>query len=136
MKKLGEHLAEQMDGFSALVEQLGLTVLEAPSFKAAFDIRWSHTDERNDALNKLVAQANRLIEQTEHWLEDHPDDQEAKARLELLEVILDQNLEPDPDGTGQVRIKVNPRRNPFDRQSTEFNTKEPERRPSRRTPDG
>ena len=94
-----EHDLEQLYG------DLGLTVLEASSFKAAFDIQWSSSTQRKEALNLLVEQARRLLETAEECLEEHPDDDYVNEHKELLETILAQNLEPDPDGPGELKIR-------------------------------
>jgi len=84
----------------AIVEGAGLTVLEGPSLKAALDIDWSDPDDRHEALQRLIAQAEAL----EAWVLHHVKEQATKPpvsdALTLLRRVVEQDIEPDPDGGG------------------------------------
>lgn len=108
MEKLARPIADYRDiEAEKLHGELGLTVLKASSFKAAFDIRWSDQTQRKKVLNVLVDQAQRLLETAKICLESAPAAMTPtiEENKELLETILDQNLEPDPDGPGDVQIR-------------------------------
>jgi hypothetical protein len=83
-----------------VIEGAGLRVLEGPSIKAALDIDWGDADERHEALQRLVTEA----EQLETWVVQQMKDEATKPpvsdSLRLLRRIVEQDLEPDPDGGG------------------------------------
>lgn len=106
MEKLARGVASVTErDLEQVHSDLGLTVLEASSFKAAFDIQWSSSTQRKEVVSLLVDQARRLLEAAERCLEDHPEDEYVSEHKELLETILAQNLEPDPDGPGKLKIR-------------------------------
>ncbi len=78
-----------------------LTLVSASSVKAALDIDWSDPDERHEALQRLVSEA----EQLEAWVLKHLEDDAQRPpisdALELLRRVVAQDLEPDPDGGGR-----------------------------------
>jgi hypothetical protein len=86
---------------ATVIDKAGLKLLQAPSIKAALDIDWSDADERHDALQRLVGEAERL----EAWVVHRHAKKAAKPpvsdALELLRRVVDQDLEPDPDGGGR-----------------------------------
>ncbi len=88
---------------SSIIEQANLKLLAGPSVKAALDIDWSDADERHDALQYLVGEAERL----EAWVVKrcaNADKPPISDALELLRRVVGQDLEPDPDGGG-LRIR-------------------------------
>lgn len=90
-----------------VISQAKLSVLAAPSIKAALDIDWDDEDEQRAALHKLLEQVSRL----EIWVSRRAREQSAqpplKDALELLERIVDQDLEPEPpDGGPRIADKV------------------------------
>lgn len=87
-----------------IVEEAGVTLLQADSIKAALDIDWTDEHAQHEALQLLVDQATAL----EAWVQQHA---KAKAKeppisteLGLLRRLMNQDLEPDPEGGG-VRIR-------------------------------
>lgn len=84
-----------------VIEKADLKLLQAPSIKAALDIDWGDADERHDALQHLVGEAERL----EAWVVKRHEEKATKPpvsdALELLRRVVDQDLEPDPEGGGQ-----------------------------------
>jgi hypothetical protein len=86
-----------------VVRAVGLTLLDAPSLKAALDIDWQDPTAQADALARLLAEVDRL----EAWvaaqaaLADAP---AVHAALTTLRQVLTQDLEPDPT-SGQRRIR-------------------------------
>lgn len=86
-------------------QQAGLQLLDGSSIKASLDIDWDDAAQQADALTRLLAEVDRL----RAWVHDHVPDVEgspplAKA-LAMLAQILEQDLEPDPDGDGTRRIR-------------------------------
>lgn len=89
---------------STVIENAHLTLLKAPSIKAALDLDWSDPDERHDALQRLVGEAERLEAWVVKRLADDASKPPVSDALELLRRVVAQDLEPDPDGGG-VRIR-------------------------------
>jgi DDE family transposase/transposase-like protein DUF772 len=86
-----------------VLRDAGVTLLGAPSLKAALDLDWSDPAAHADGLARVLAEIDRL----EHWvarqlpLADAPP---VQAALAALRRVLTQDLEPDPT-TGQRRIR-------------------------------
>lgn len=87
-------------GADVVVEGADLTILDGASVKAALDIDWSDVDERHEALQRLVAEAERLEAWVLHHLEDAAQKPPLSDALALLRRVVEQDLEPDPDGGG------------------------------------
>lgn len=85
---------------SLVIEGADLTVLDGPSLKAALDIDWGDADERHEALQRLVAEAERLEAWVVHQMKDDATKPPVSDALTLLRRVVDQDLEPDPDGGG------------------------------------
>jgi hypothetical protein len=81
-----------------------LELLGGSSLKAALDIDWDDDDEQRRALASLLAEVKRLRD----WLSSKLPEQVAqpplKEALALVDRVIAQDLEPDPDGGG-MRIK-------------------------------
>lgn len=88
----------------AIIAKARLTLLNAPSIKAALDIDWSDPEERHEALQYLVGEAERL----EAWVLNRHAEGATKPpisdALDLLRRVVGQDLEPDPEGGG-LRIR-------------------------------
>jgi hypothetical protein len=90
-----------------VISQAKLSVLKAPSVKAALDIDWNDDDEQREALQRLLEEVSRL----EAWVSRRAQEQLAqpplKDALELLERIVGQDLEPEPpDGGARIAESV------------------------------
>ena len=85
----------------AVVEGARLTVLSGPSVKAALDIDWGDPNERHEALQRLVAEAERLDAWVMKRLRERAEKPPVSDALALLRRVVDQDLEPDPDGGGK-----------------------------------
>jgi len=86
-----------------VLQGAGVTLLGAPSLKAALDIDWGDPAAQTDALARLLAEVDRV----EAWVAAHVPVAEAppvQAALGALRRVLAQDLEPDPT-TGQRRIR-------------------------------
>jgi len=88
----------------SLIEELELTSMGPASLKANLDIDWADQASRTEAFELLVEQANRLTE----WVTQHQEFGAAEpplsTALDDLATVLEQDTEPDPDGTGR-RLK-------------------------------
>jgi hypothetical protein len=88
---------------AAVLRDAGVTLLGAPSLKAALDIDWTDPTAQAEALARLLADVDRL----EAWVATHVPVAEVppvQAALAALRRVLAQDLEPDPT-TGQRRIR-------------------------------
>jgi hypothetical protein len=87
-----------------VIREAGLTVLAAPSLKAALDLDWDDPAAQAEALTRLLAEVDRL----EQWVATHADAHRAQpaltAALDALHRVLAQDLEPDPT-TGHRRLR-------------------------------
>jgi hypothetical protein len=87
------------------------TLLLAPSVKAALDRDWSDPDQKASAVKALVVELENLKDwlsaNLAHELKRPP----LKDDLATLQQLMDQDLEPDPDGGGKkIREGVAPDR--------------------------
>jgi len=87
-----------------VIESAGLSVLSADSIKGALDIDWDDDDAQVAALQKLLHQVDAL----ERWVAKRAAKEASlppiKPSLELLRRVVEQDIEPDPSGSGR-RIK-------------------------------
>jgi hypothetical protein len=93
-------------GEHAVIAGARLTTLEGPSLKAALDIDWSDPDERHDALQQLVAQAERLESWVRHRMKKDASEPPIADALNVLRRVIEQDLEPDPGGGKRIREGV------------------------------
>lgn len=95
-----------------VVRAAGLTLLDAPSLKAALDIDWQDPTAQADALARLLADVDRL----EAWVAAQDTLAAApavQAALTTVRHVLTQDLEPDPtSGQRRIRRGVAPDRQP------------------------
>ena len=90
-----------------LVEELELTAVSALSVKAALDVDWRLPAARSEALNILIGQFTKLKE----WLEQQfaveaLETPPLSESLELVEKLIEQDTEPDPDDPSNRRRRV------------------------------
>jgi hypothetical protein len=87
-----------------IARALKLTIIGAGSVKARLDIDWNDKKAQRQALRSLVQQAERL----QRWIQDRipelQDDEDIAVAMQTLRRVIDQDIEPDPDGSGP-RIK-------------------------------
>lgn len=80
-------------------------LLLASSVKAALDLDWSDPDEKASAIPTLIEELASL----EHWLTTRLPDELTRPPLDehvaTLRQIIGQDLEPDPEGSGRLRIR-------------------------------
>src|SRR5512143_3739020 len=94
-----------------IIEQIGLSLFEAPSLKAALDIDWGDAEQKQQALQRLCEELDAL----QTWLGEHVPvalkQPPLTAALETLQTLMAQDLEPDPAGGGtRIREGVAPDR--------------------------
>lgn len=88
----------------SLRDEVGLTLLGQSSLKAALDIDWDDEQEQRAALQTLLAEVSKLRAWLSERLEGQLDEAPLKEALALLQRVLEQDLEPDPDGAG-MKVK-------------------------------
>ncbi len=89
-----------------VIEQMGLELFDAPSLKAALDVNWDDAEQKQQALNRLCTELSSL----QHWLSEYlPEAQQPpplSAALTTLQRLMEQDLEPDPNGGQQIKDGV------------------------------
>lgn len=94
---------------SEIIREAGTKFIGSSSIKAALDIDWSDTVQKHNAINKLISD----VEAIKRWLgnqQSHITEHKIlQESLSLLETVLTQNIEPDPDGNGSKIIKEVPK---------------------------
>ena len=89
---------------SEIIREAGTQLIGASSIKAALDIDWSDSKQKRNAINTLLQDVKAVQE----WLNVQPsyvtENKALKESLSLLETVLNQNIEPDPDGNGSKII--------------------------------
>ena len=88
----------------SLIDELHLTTMGPASLKANLDIDWTDEHARAEAFQLLVDEATKLADWVTAQHDLNRDEPPMSTALQDLETVLDQDTEPDPDGTG-VRIK-------------------------------
>ncbi|MEM8760707.1 MAG: transposase [Pseudomonadota bacterium] len=91
-----------------VVLDAGLEVVGGSSVKAALDIDWDDEEAKAEALNRLLADVERL----RTWLREQPEAPPDKAgeqtalatAMAQLDHLVDQDTEPEPDGDGNRRV--------------------------------
>jgi hypothetical protein len=91
-------------GADTVRSDAGLTLLGGSSLKAALDIDWDDPTQQAAALTRLLDEVRRLREWVERTIPDKVGEPEMRQALALLEQVIAQDLEPDPEGGG-MRIK-------------------------------
>jgi hypothetical protein len=89
----------------AIHGRAGLTLLGHSSLKAALDIDWDDPVAQADALQRLMAEVQKLRTWLAANLKGSLHQPQMKEALDLLEKIIQQDLEPDPGGGGKLRIR-------------------------------
>jgi hypothetical protein len=103
-RKVVDCVAELLDWeFETVCQEAGIPLLLEKSVKKALDRDWSVVQEKAEAVDVLARQVLSL----ERWIDKNLAEEAGRPPLErLLAVvreIMEQDLEPDPDGSG-VRI--------------------------------
>ncbi|MBX2803868.1 MAG: transposase [Myxococcales bacterium] len=91
-----------------VIQAAGLRIVGGSSVKAAPDIDWDDENAKAMALNRLLADVDRLTA----WIDQQPKGLAGKeneqatlsAAMDQLERLIEQDTEPDPDGDGGHRV--------------------------------
>jgi len=90
---------------SEIIREAGAKFIGSSSIKAALDIDWSDFSQKQNAINQLMSD----VEAIKRWLGNQPthitEHKILQESLSLLQTVLTQNIEPDPDGNGSKIIK-------------------------------
>ncbi len=93
-----------------IITETGAVLIGKSSIKAALDIDWSEPAEKYDAVNTLLSDVEKIrlwINKQGSFVTEH---KELKESLSLLETVLEQNVEPDPDGGSKIKNGTAPDR--------------------------
>lgn len=101
--------AEAGRSADALAAELELTVVSGSSVKAALDVDWRLPSARNQALKALLEQIATL----DRWLKKQFTSEALSSpplneAVDLVERLVAQDTEPDPDSPGDRRIRQGP----------------------------
>jgi hypothetical protein len=88
-----------------VLKSAGLTLLSGPSLKAALDIDWDDPGQQAEALQRLLAEVESLRSFVAQKSSGRDLDAKLEKALVLLARVLEQDLEPDPSGSGHSRIR-------------------------------
>ena len=90
--------------FAEIAGEAGIPVVAATSIKTGLDIDWDNPDARTTGLTKLLSQVQSLG----MWLDQELKEQLTQPPLEeqwkLVQKLIAQDTEPDPEGGGGRRI--------------------------------
>ena len=85
--------------------EAGIPLLLETSVKKALDVDWNETGQKARALQKLVKQLDSMRAWLKKQLPEQMKRPPLSVHLATLEQIRSQDLEPDPEGGGGVRIR-------------------------------
>jgi len=98
-------------GVAEVIEAMGLSLFEAKSVKAALDVDWTDAEQKQQALQRLCDEIEVLQQWVMAQLPEACTQPPLAEALHTLQVVMTQDLEPDPDGEGmRVREGVAPDR--------------------------
>lgn len=89
---------------SEVIRSARLDALSEDSVKASLDIDWDDEEAKHEALDRLVAQVERLDAWVSKRAKPHAGKAPLKEALALMHQVVGQDTEPDPGGGGGVRI--------------------------------
>lgn len=91
---------------ATLTEQMGLRLFDSQSIKTALDVDWTDAQAKKDALTRIIEE----IESLQQWVTTHLATEATEPPLlgvlNTLETLLEQDLEPDPQGGLRIRKGV------------------------------
>lgn len=88
-----------------VAKQAGIPVVLESSIKKGLDVEWADEKANAGALTALLEQLDALEEWIRSQFGEQLDEPPLKDCLATLEQIRSQDLEPDPDGSGRLRIR-------------------------------
>lgn len=81
-------------------EKASLKLLNKSSIKAALDIDWSNKQEKDNAINQLLKEVSSLRDWIKVTLKEMKNMPPLRDALALLEQLIEQDIEPDPERNG------------------------------------
>ncbi len=84
----------------------GIPLVAASSTKLALDTDWTESQKKTQALQKLFGQLKSLLNYVEKRLPGQSSHRPLLKPLELLQQLIDQDLEPDPDDPTGKRKRI------------------------------
>jgi len=85
-----------------IIQEAGTNIIGQSSIKAALDIDWSDPSEKKQAINTLLNDVDSMRQWLKKQDKSLMNNQYLKESLSLLEHVLVQNTEPDPDGGSKI----------------------------------
>src|SRR6185437_3536554 len=87
--------------FVEVAKEAGIPVVAATSIKTGLDIDWDDAKAKKRATEKLLSQVRALGDWLQKQLSEHLGSPPLKEQWELIEQLVAQDTEPDPDGGGR-----------------------------------
>jgi hypothetical protein len=84
---------------------MGIPLLAERSIKSGLDVDWTLPGDGEDALNRLLKQIDAMERWVRRTLADESRFPPLREHLDLLERLRAQDLEPDPNAPGRLRIR-------------------------------
>lgn len=91
---------------AAIRKEAGTTIIGKSSIKAAMDIDWADQTQKEDALNILLEDVNRVTDWIDKQAPALTDNIGIIEDLALLKRLIEQDIEPDPDGGNKIKKGV------------------------------
>jgi len=88
-----------------IIKRCGATLLGGASLKANLDIDWDDLAARSITLAMVVDQARELIRWGRTQLPRLMENESVSDAVDVLEMVIEQNTEPDPDTPGGRRMR-------------------------------
>ena len=83
-----------------VAREAGIPVVAATSIKAGLDLDWDDPQARSKGLRQLLGQVRSLGTWLERELRDQAQEPPLREQWELVQRLIRQDTEPDPDGSG------------------------------------
>ena len=90
--------------FAEVAAEAGIPVVAATSIKTGLDIDWDDPDARKTGLTKLLTQVQSLERWLDRELKEQLKQPPLKEQWTLVQKLIAQDTEPDPEGGGGRRI--------------------------------
>lgn len=91
---------------AAIREEAKTKIIGKSSIKAAMDIDWADQEQKKNALNILLDDVKKVTAWLKEQEEYVQDDIGITEGLALLRKLVKQDLEPDPNGGGKIKLGV------------------------------
>jgi hypothetical protein len=106
-RKIAECIAAELEtSVEEVCRQAGAPLLAASSTKAALDIDWNEREQKNEALNRLCQQLDRLCAWVQKRRAKEAEETPLSRYMEALMQVKEQDLETAPEGDVRIRQGV------------------------------